>query len=210
MGSRSNLSLQKWLVIVKTAAFWVSVIDRSSGDWFARQKTSPQIHDHLLINQLDEGPGLDLPNHISSSLHQTLSCLRHIDPRGAPVAAYWAWHCSMVTTLIVNIWEVLAIPELCAEGNVVICHNVSEEISISQTLVGGRGEGRGSGGLHRQHYLRFLWGGGRGWTAVRGVISGQRDLQERVASQRSFPRCEKMLLFSLLLSVTNKSSTDSS
>lgn len=53
----------------------------------------------------------------------------------------------MVTTLIVNIWKVLAIPQPCAERNAVICHNVSEEISISGTSVGGGARARGGEGV---------------------------------------------------------------
>ncbi len=63
----------------------------------------------------------------------------------------------MVTMLIVNIWEVLAIPQPCAEWNIVICHNVSEEISISRTSEGGEArawEDGGSGGRP----ANIIWG----------------------------------------------------
>lgn len=63
--------------------------------------------------------------------------MRHADLRGSPVTAHQAWHCSMVTTLIVNIWAVLAILSFC----VVICHNMSEGISISWTSLGKGGGG---------------------------------------------------------------------
>lgn len=121
----------------------VQAVVPSSADWFASQKNSPLTPDHLLIDQRDEGPGLG-PHLVLFAWDS--SCWRHVDLRAAPVATYWAWHCSMVTTLIVNIWEVLAILKRCAEWNVVICHNVSEEISISWTSVGG-GARAGGGGV---------------------------------------------------------------
>lgn len=76
---------------------------------------------------------------------------------------------SMATPLIVNIWEVLAVPERSA----VISRSASEEISVCQTSGGCRGEGRGAEG--GGHDLRaFLeWGSG-GWMAVGGIISGQK------------------------------------
>ena len=60
-------------------------------------------------------------------------------------------------------------PSALRQRNVVICHNLSEDISISQTSGGG---GSGGGGE----------GGGRGGEgeSVRGVISGRTDEHEWV------------------------------
>lgn len=65
----------------------------------------------------------------------------------------------MVTTLIVNICEVLVIPQPCAQRNVEICHNVSEDISISQTSGGGEGGERGEGEEERgrEGVLKRRW-----------------------------------------------------
>lgn len=99
----------------------------------------------MLIEQLDEGPGFALPpDHTSSSWHQT----HHVsDPLTCEAPA----RCLLGLTLLdgdkanCQHLESACHPSAPRRMKPVICHNESEEISISPTW---------RGGSSCQHYLR--------------------------------------------------------
>lgn len=120
----------------------------------SQKKVSPPIHDRIMI----QWAAWWSSRFSFSSSHLALcesgwSGWRHIDLRGASATTDYAWRRLIVTMLIVNIWEVAAVPQPWAEWDAVICHNVSEEISISQTLVGG---GVRTGGWGQAEWLGVI------------------------------------------------------
>lgn len=121
--------------------------------------------------------------HIFFLLASHSLCQRHVDLWGTSVAAHWA-----LTLLDGDNANCQHLGSAChrADWNVVVCHNVSEEISLSWTLLGGGGEGRERAGGAGQHYQGFEWGGGGGWTAVKEIISGYREVCVDVCPQSCY------------------------